>query len=102
MAKKFPGLSLKELPREVKAEVLKPFSEKLERAQQLLSLWSKVKSYVSCSFGKDSMVLLFLFMKLCLKISVSFYLFKLNDPGDLPLKRVFWLMLRLPCGALAS
>jgi phosphoadenosine phosphosulfate reductase len=58
--KKYFGLSLIELPREVRAEVEKPFSEKLEKARQLLRMWIHQKSYVSCSFGKDSMALVFL------------------------------------------
>lgn len=53
-------LNINELPYNVRDEVQKPFQGKLERAIQLITLWSKVNSYVSCSFGKDSMVLLYL------------------------------------------
>lgn len=69
---KFFGLSLIELPREVRAEVEKPLSEKLEKARQLLKLWLKMKSYVSCSFGKDSMVLLFLALEFRKDVPVVF------------------------------
>ena len=61
---KFFGLSLIELPREVRAEVEKPFPEKLEKARQLLRLWINQRAYVSCSFGKDSMALLFLALQI--------------------------------------
>jgi len=57
---KFFGLSLRELPRQVRAEVRKPLHVKLKKARQLLKLYAHTKAYVSCSFGKDSMVVLFL------------------------------------------
>lgn len=44
----------------VRLEVQKPFEEKLQRARQLIKLWIHQKSCVSCSFGKDSTVLLHL------------------------------------------
>jgi phosphoadenosine phosphosulfate reductase len=69
---KFFGLSLIELPREVRAEVQKPLGEKLERARQLLKLWAFHSTYLSCSFGKDSMVLLFLALQVRKDIPVVF------------------------------
>lgn len=58
-------MMVEELVREVKAEVLKPFSEKLERAEQLCKLWARpeIKSCVACSFGKDSLAVLHLVLK---------------------------------------
>lgn len=86
MVKRFPGLSIKELPYGVKDEVLKPFSEKLERAQQLIRLWSKVKTYVSCSFGKDSMAVLFLALQVKKDIPVAFVNTGIDFPETLAFK----------------
>lgn len=66
---------VEELVREVKAEVLKPFSVKLERAEKLCKLWaprSGVKSVVSCSFGKDSMMVLYLVRQFAPRVPVVF------------------------------
>ncbi len=56
----YSGLSLIELPRGVREKVERPFREKLRGSRQLLKQWIQGDCYVSCSFGKDSMVLLFL------------------------------------------
>lgn len=74
-----------ELPRQVRAEVEKPFEEKLERARQLLNLWSHVNSYISCSFGKDSMIILFL----ALQVRKDFPVVYVDTGVDFPETRVF-------------
>lgn len=56
----FSGLSLPELPMGVKERVKEPLEKKLEDSRQLLNQWIGENCYVSCSFGKDSMLLLFL------------------------------------------
>lgn len=74
MVKRFPGLSLAELPYGVIDEVKKPFEEKLKRAKTLMKLWTLpgIKSYLSCSFGKDSMVVLYLALQARKDIPVLF------------------------------
>ena len=74
ISRKFSGLSLVELPSQVRSEVERPFEEKLERSMQLIRLWCspQVKSYVSCSFGKDSMVVLYLALQAKPDIPVLF------------------------------
>ncbi len=44
----------------VRAEVEKPFQEKLEKARKLVKLYAHRNACVSCSFGKDSTVVLWL------------------------------------------
>jgi len=61
------------LVRKVKAEVEKPFSEKLKRSEQLIRLYAKhPNSCMSCSFGKDSMIVLYLTLQENQKIPVVF------------------------------
>lgn len=57
----------------IKAEVTKPFPEKLERARQLIKLYAHQPNVcVSCSFGKDSMVVTSLAFEENPKIPVVF------------------------------
>src|SRR4030042_3431822 len=56
----------------VRAEVEKPFPEKLERAQTLIKLWTKQPCAVSCSWGKDSMAVLHMALKVKPDIPVLF------------------------------
>jgi 3'-phosphoadenosine 5'-phosphosulfate sulfotransferase (PAPS reductase)/FAD synthetase len=44
----------------VRLEVEKPFEEKLQKAKLLIKMWADKDASVSCSFGKDSMVVLYL------------------------------------------
>jgi phosphoadenosine phosphosulfate reductase len=54
------ALKISQLVRSVRLEVEKPFEEKLLKAKQLVKLWAGQRSCVSCSFGKDSTVVLWL------------------------------------------
>jgi 3'-phosphoadenosine 5'-phosphosulfate sulfotransferase (PAPS reductase)/FAD synthetase len=56
----------------VRIEVEKPFEEKLQRAKQLVKLWANKDASVSCSFGKDSMVVLYLALQENKNIPVIF------------------------------
>lgn len=57
----------------VRHEVEKPFEEKLKRAKQLIRLYAHSPSTcVSCSFGKDSLVVTFLAVQENQKIQVVF------------------------------
>lgn len=56
-------MKIKQLVPSVRLEVEKPFEKKLERAKELARIFiglAQEKSCVSCSFGKDSMVVLWL------------------------------------------
>jgi phosphoadenosine phosphosulfate reductase len=69
-----------ELMREVKAEVIKPFPEKLERSITLIKLFARTKVYVSCSGGKDSLAVLHLALKYKPEIPVAW----INTGVDFP------------------
>jgi len=56
----------------IKAEVQKPFQEKLAKAKQLVKLWANKNACVSCSFGKDSTVVLYLVREVNPQIPVIF------------------------------
>lgn len=57
----------------LKAELEKPFEEKLKQARKLVKMFSKFEhSSIACSFGKDSMVTLFLCLEENPKIKVNF------------------------------
>jgi len=56
----------------VRAEVEKPFEEKLARAKQLIRTYANKNASVSCSFGKDSTIVLYLSLELNPKIPVVF------------------------------
>jgi len=61
------------LVKAVKAEVEKSFSNKLARSRQLIKLYAhNPKTCVSCSFGKDSMVVLYLALQENPQIPVVF------------------------------
>jgi phosphoadenosine phosphosulfate reductase len=57
---------------QVRAEVERPFQEKLARARQLIKLYAHRNACVSCSFGKDSTVVLYLVRDLNPQIPVIF------------------------------
>ncbi|MEM3466024.1 MAG: phosphoadenosine phosphosulfate reductase family protein [Candidatus Jordarchaeales archaeon] len=56
----YGGLKPSQLLSEVKAEVERPFEEKLERAVGLIRLFADRDACVACSFGKDSLAVLWL------------------------------------------
>jgi phosphoadenosine phosphosulfate reductase len=56
----------------IRAEVEKPFQEKLEKARHLIKLYANRNACVSCSFGKDSMVVLYLAREVNPSIPVIF------------------------------
>ncbi len=59
----------------IRSEVEKPFEEKLRRAKELIHIFVSLaegKSCVSCSFGKDSMVVLWLALQEFKNIAVIF------------------------------
>lgn len=58
---------------QLKKEIAKPFEEKLKRTKQLVRLFAtRENSSVACSFGKDSMVVLYLCLQENPKIKVNF------------------------------
>lgn len=58
---------------QLQEELAKPFEEKLKRAQQLIRLFAKREdASIACSFGKDSMVVLYLCLQENPKIKVNF------------------------------
>jgi phosphoadenosine phosphosulfate reductase len=58
---------------EVRAEIDKPFEEKLKRTKQLIKMFAKAdNASIACSFGKDSMVVLYLCLQENPKIKVNF------------------------------
>ena len=58
---------------EVRAEIAKPFEEKLKRTKQLIKMFANVSNIcLSCSFGKDSMAVLHLVLQENPKIPVNF------------------------------
>jgi phosphoadenosine phosphosulfate reductase len=72
----------------VKKEVEKPFSEKLKRTKELISLYAKMPtSSVSCSFGKDSMLVTHLCQEISPKIPVVFENTLNEFPETIDLKR---------------
>lgn len=56
-------MKISQLPHVVKGEVEKPFQDKLIKSKLLIKLFSKTNCCVSCSFGKDSMAVLFLVLQ---------------------------------------
>ena len=56
----------------VRIEVEKPFEEKLVRAKQLVKMFANKNACVSCSFGKDSVVVLWLALQENPKITVIY------------------------------
>jgi 3'-phosphoadenosine 5'-phosphosulfate sulfotransferase (PAPS reductase)/FAD synthetase len=72
----------------VRAQVEQPFSEKLKRSRQLIRLYARnPQACVSCSFGKDSMTVLFLALQENPKIPVVFENTLIEFPETLVLKR---------------
>jgi len=85
----------------IRYEVEKPFDEKLRRAKELIHIFAGLardKACVSCSFGKDSMVVLWLALQESKRIAVIFnntgvqykdtYEFKEQIVRDWDLKRL--------------
>lgn len=71
----------------IKPEVEKPFKEKLVRARQLIKLYAHQNgSCVSCSFGKDSMVVTFLALEENPKIPIVFENTGIEFPETLRLR----------------
>lgn len=66
------SLKIRQLLPSVRAEVEKPFEEKLARAKQLVKLFANKNACVSCSFGKDSVVVLWLCLQENPKIPVVY------------------------------
>ena len=75
------------LVKKVKVEVEKPFDEKLKRSKQLIKLYARnPNSCVSCSFGKDSMVVLYLALQENARIPIVFENTLIEFPETLTLK----------------
>ena len=71
----------------VRAEVIRPFEEKLKRAEQLIRLYAHLDSAcVSCSFGKDSMIVTFLAVQENPRIPVVFENTGIEFPETLALR----------------
>jgi len=76
------------LIKSVKAEVEKPFKEKLERTLTLLKLFANdEKACIACSFGKDSLVVLYLALGINPKIKVQFSDTGIEFPETIKLAR---------------
>lgn len=65
-------LKVSQLVPSVRREVEKPFQEKLEHARQLVRMFANRNACVSCSFGKDSTVVLWLCLQENPKIPVVY------------------------------
>lgn len=65
-------MKISQLLEPAKTEVQKPFSYKIQRANHLIKMFINNNSAVSCSFGKDSMVVLYLAIKQRPEIKVIF------------------------------
>ena len=65
-------MKISQLLPSVRAEVQKPFQVKLERARKLVKLYANRNACVSCSFGKDSTVVLYLVRDVNPQIPVVF------------------------------
>lgn len=77
----------------VRVEVEKPFEEKLARAKQLVKLFANKNACVSCSFGKDSTVVLWLCLQENSNIPVIYNNTGVEYPETLAFKeqlRVAW------------
>lgn len=58
---------------QVQEEIAKPFEEKLKRTRQLIKMFAKQdNASIACSFGKDSLVVLYLCLQENPKIKVNF------------------------------
>jgi phosphoadenosine phosphosulfate reductase len=79
-------MNVNQLVPTVRAVVMKPFSEKLERAEHLIRLWSREQCVVSCSFGKDSVAVLHLVRKYKPNVRVLFQNTGVEFPETLRLK----------------
>ena len=68
-------MKISQLVEPVKSEVERPFEEKLARSRQLIKLYCSLcpkGGVVSCSFGKDSLVVLYLVREIMPQIPVIF------------------------------
>jgi phosphoadenosine phosphosulfate reductase len=65
-------MKVSQLMPSVRKEVEKPFEEKLARAKQLVRMFANKNACVSCSFGKDSTVVLWLCLQENPKIPVIY------------------------------
>jgi len=73
---------------EVQVEIAKPFEEKLRRTKQLIKMFAKEEnSSVACSFGKDSMAVLYLCLQENPRIKVNFNNTMVEFPETMALKR---------------
>jgi len=61
-----------QLPKSIRGEVEEPLEVKLEKANRILKMYVNRHACVSCSFGKDSMLVLWLALKLNPNIHVVF------------------------------
>jgi len=72
----------------VRAEVTRPFSEKLEETKKRLKMWAcQENSCVACSFGKDSLVVLDLALQVNPKVKVQFSNTGIEFPETITLAR---------------
>ncbi len=82
-----PNYGHLQLLHSTRIEVEKPFAEKLERARQLIKLYAhQVSTCVSCSFGKDSMVVTSLALEENPKIPIVFENTGIEFPETLKLR----------------
>lgn len=73
--------------KQLRDEMAKPFEEKLARTKQLIRLFANMpNACVSCSFGKDSMVVLYLALQVNPKIPVNFNNTLIEFPETMKLK----------------
>jgi phosphoadenosine phosphosulfate reductase len=71
----------------VRKEVEKPFSEKLKRSLQLVKMHGKSNAVISCSFGKDSIIVLDIALEYYPKIPVVYENTYIDFPETAILKR---------------
>jgi len=80
-------MNVASLPQPVRAEVERPFGEKLSRSRQLVRLFARREdAFVSCSFGKDSTVVLWLCLQENPNILVVFNNTGIEFPETVELK----------------
>jgi phosphoadenosine phosphosulfate reductase len=79
-------MKLNQLIPSVRREVEKPFPEKLRHAQQLIRMFANKNACVSCSFGKDSTVVLWLCLQENPNIPVVFNNTLVEFPETIALK----------------
>lgn len=76
--------------KDVQLELQKPFEDKLKRTKQLIRMFAQApNACVSCSFGKDSMVVLHLALEVNPRIPINFNNTLIEFPETMRLMRKF-------------